>query len=333
MSAIEFESVLPSYEELFLRSANLSGTSWELFGEKDELGTLNLLTSQRTQNAASLIREGRRIGLNLALDTFDPPLIPHRGNPQHTIFGLNEFHRDDKLDNFFMQASTQLDGLRHFAHPDRGFYGGRSASEIAPGSTTLGIDRVAQRGIIGRGILLDVARYRSEVGRPIDHRNSETISAADMESTAQSQGITFQTGDILLLRTGWLEHIHNSKRVPGEPVHSAGLAPTQETAAWLWDNHFSVVAADNIAVEAWPVADSEITTEAERRGTLEISSHTGMLHRILIPLLGITLGELWDFEALSKTCQELGRYEVFISAMPLNLVGGVGSPANALAIL
>lgn len=324
---------LPTYAELQQRPAPVAGTSWGLFGDGDELGTLNLLTPERVKAAAGVVTEGRRFGLNLTLDAFNPPLIAHRGNPEHTIFGLNEFHRDDRLDNLFMQASTQIDGLRHFGHPDRGFYGGRAGSEVTDETPTLGLQRVAERGIVGRGVLLDVARFREQQGRPINHDAGEAIPVVDLDATAQWQGSDFCDGDILLLRTGWLSHARNRTATPGTPVRSAGLAATEETAAWLWDHHFSVAAADNIALEAWPVGESEVVTEAESSGALATNSHTGMLHRILIPLLGLTIGELWDLDELAAACSAGGRHEVFISAEPLNIVGGVGSPANALAIL
>lgn len=176
-------------------------------------------------------------------------------------------------------------------------------------------------------------RYRTSVGRPIDHAAGEAITVDDLERAREWQGIEFEIGDILLLRTGSLDYLRRTTRTPGETVCSAGLAPKEETAAWLWDNHFSVAAADNIALEAWPVADSDVETEAEKSGSLEPSSHTGMLHRILIPLLGLTIGELWDLDALADACHEHNRYETFISAEPLNLPSGVGSPANVLAII
>ncbi len=58
-----------------------------------------------------------------------------------------------------------------------------------------------------------------------------------------------------------------------------------------------------------------------------------MLHRILIPLLGLTIGELWDLDAVAAACRRRRRHDVFVTAQPLNLLGGVGSPANAVAIL
>jgi hypothetical protein len=58
-----------------------------------------------------------------------------------------------------------------------------------------------------------------------------------------------------------------------------------------------------------------------------------MLHRILIPLLGLTIGELWDLDALAEACHERGSFEMLITAEPLHVRGGVGSPANALAVI
>lgn len=323
---------LPTYGELLQREGRFAGTSWGIFGEGDELGTLNLLTAERTRQAAALIREGLRFGLNLPLDQFDPPLIVHRGNPRHSIFGLNRYHRDDKLDNFFLQASTQIDSLRHFAHPDRGFYGGVPTDAVTDSNSTLGIGRVAESGIVGRGVLLDVERYRRQVGRPIDHQGAERIGVRDLERALEWQGVECGVGDILLLRTGFLDYARGVSPSDLQP-RSAGVAASEEMAAWLWDRHFSVIAADNIAFESWPVSASDVTTHAETTGVLDVSSHTGMLHRILIPLLGMTIGELWDLDSLADACHERGRYEVFISAEPLNLRGGVGSPANVLAVI
>jgi hypothetical protein len=46
----------------------------------------------------------------------------------------------------------------------------------------------------------------------------------------------------------------------------------------------------------------------------------------------LVLGELFDFETLADDCANDGVYECLFVAKPLNLRGGVGSPANALAI-
>lgn len=44
------------------------------------------------------------------------------------------------------------------------------------------------------------------------------------------------------------------------------------------------------------------------------------------------IGEVWDLEELARDCTQDGVYEFFLVSVPLNLPGGVGSPANAYAI-
>lgn len=329
MSAEHF----PTYRELTERSGPERGTAWGVFGDDDQIGTLNHLTADRVRSALTCVRRGVPVNLNLPLDAFDPPLIAHRGSIEHHVFGLNEFHRDERIDNLFTQASTQIDGLRHFAHPDHGFYNDISGDRLIAGTPELGMQAVARRGIVGRGVLADVARYRESVGRPIDQDAAEHIPVADLDATLRQQGTPIRPGDILLIRTGWLQHV----RAPGtprqDPLVSPGLAPREETAAWLWDNRVAMVAADNIALETWPPAGSTLTTVAEQTGALDVSSHTGMLHRILIPLLGLTIGELWDLDGLADTCASSGHHDFLVTAEPLNVTGGVGSPANALAIV
>jgi kynurenine formamidase len=321
----------PSYEELLRRPGRFRGTAWGVYGDHDQLGSLNHLTEERVREAARLVRLGRRFNLNLSLAEFDPPLISHRGQLHHEVFGLNDFHRDDRLDNFFPQASTQIDSLRHFAHPDHGFYNGVAGDRLVAGTRELGIQNVAEAGIAGRAVLLDVARHLAADGRPIDQRLNQQISVDDLDATAASQGIAVAPGDILLLRFGWVNHyVRMGHRYEGR---SCGLEQSESTAAWLWDHQISLVAADNIALEAWPADGSSLgPVLAEEQGRLARSTHTGMLHRILIPLLGIYIGELWDLDELAQFCADTRRYDIFLTAEPLNIPGGVGSPANAIAI-
>jgi hypothetical protein len=102
--------------------------------------------------------------------------------------------------------------------------------------------------------------------------------------------------------------------------------------AWLWDHQISLLAADNVAVEAYPVKPNSGLVDSEECQSGTGTPHDGMLHRPLISLLGLFLGELWHLEDLAQACHADGVYEFLLSAKPLNLVGGVGSPANAMAI-
>ena len=324
---------IPRYDQLLDRPGRLRGTAWGLWGTADQLGTLNHLTPERVLAARGSIVTGDVVPLNLPLTEFDPPIIAHRGSIEHTVFGLNEFHRDDRIDSLFLQASTQIDGLRHFGHPDRGFYNDTDPTRLVAGQPDLGIQAVAQRGIAGRGLLIDVGAYRAAAGRPIDQTLNEQIPIEDLDATLEWQGSSILPGDIIMIRTGWLQCFRQRTGRSDGVRRSPGLRQTEDTAAWLWDHQVSVAASDNIALEAWPPTESSLTVDAELTGVMPKSSHSGMLHRILIPLLGLSIGELWVLDELAVACSNRGRYDVFVTAQPLNLLGGVGSPANAMAIL
>lgn len=327
---------MTSYAELSKRTDAPAGSSWGLWGEGDDIGTVNLLTPERVLRASRLVTRGAVFNLDIPLTAFDPALSPHRGVLEHIIFQTNDNHRDDRLNNFYLQATTQLDGLRHFRHPEHGFYNGAADEEIAPGAPRLGVQRWAEHGIVGRGVLLDVDRYFRARGRVLDHMAPEAISVADLENVAAEQGVVFEPGDILFFRTGWLAAVlaqsDDERRRLSESLVNPGLEQSEEMLAWLWDRQFALVAADNVAVEVYPVADSSpFLSEAEARGEGRIA-HSGMLHRQLIPLLGLALGEMWALDDLAADCAADGVWEFMVVSSPMMLVGGVGSPANAVAI-
>ena len=95
-----------------------------------------------------------------------------------------------------------------------------------------------------------------------------------------------------------------------------GLAGDEGMARYLWDGGFSAVAVDNPGVEVSPG-----------------DPWFGTLHRRLIPGLGFAIGELFTFEALAAACDAAGRHDFLFVSVPLNMPGGVGSPANAIGIL
>lgn len=322
---------VPSYEELSRRTDAPKGSSWGVFGSPDDLGMLNFLSPERTAAAARLIRTGEVFGLDYPLNTFVPSLAGTRPATQHRIFANNPNHRDDWVDSFYLQSTSQVDGLRHIRHPVAGFYDGASDDEIDVDLPRLGIQHAADRGIAGRGLLLDLVALYAERGEQISQTTAFT--AADLDAAAARQGVTFEEGDILLLHTGWAEW-YLSLDPTGRAARkgSPGLRQSEEMLAWIWDHRFSLVAGDNPGLESFPVdRDSGFVIEGEplpERGP----SHNGMMHRPLIALLGLMLGELWRLGPLAEACAADGQYTFFLTLKPLNLVGGVGSPPQAMAI-
>lgn len=328
----------PSYAELMVRTDAPPGSSWGLFGADDEVGMLNFIDDECVRAASSLVRRGKVFNLDHHLQAFDPPLAAHRKSPRHEIFCRAPHHRDDFVDNLYLQGSSQIDGLRHFRHQVHGFYNHTPDDRIQPGTPDIGINRFAERGIVGRGVLIDIERHLAAKGARLDHAAGEPFPASLLDEVAEAQGVKFRPGDILLMRTGylhWYFHETTAKQRAGLPqhLHSAGLLQSRDTLAWLWDHRIGMGASDNVGFEAIPsILDSPFVTE--RDVALGISPmHAGLMHPTIIALMGFCIGELWDLDPLAEDCARTGVYECMLTAKPLNLMGGVGSPANAMAIL
>jgi kynurenine formamidase len=312
---------LPSYADLPVREGAPPRSAWGLFGDDDQVGCVNLMTPDKAVEAAKLVRTGKSFPLNWELEQPTPAMF-RRGNFRHTITGEG-FVRDDIIDNFYPQASTQWDGLTHVGHAQYGFYNGVKGEEITgkPG-TKNGIEHWARRGMVTRGILLDVSRHLAATGRPFAGNESYRFSVDDLESTRQAAGVEVRPGDVLLVRSGWMAWFlgaspqERAQFTQPQNMRAPGVAATEDMADYLWNLHVAAVAGDHPSFEAWPP-------------TAETG---GFLHQRLIGLLGIAIGELWYLEALAGDCAADGVYEFMVTSAPLNILGAVGSPPNAIAI-
>src|SRR6185312_740394 len=76
---------VPSFAELPVRADAPPGSSWGVFGEADEIGTLNFITEAQIRAAAELVKAGTVLPLNLSVQEPDPAFF-HRSSPiKHTI--------------------------------------------------------------------------------------------------------------------------------------------------------------------------------------------------------------------------------------------------------
>jgi kynurenine formamidase len=309
---------LPRYDELPVVAELGLRHAWGVFGDGDRLGTLNLLAPQRVAAAAAGVRTGEVVSLDLPLDVPDPPLFGRR-RYEHHVFALNRNEMDDRLDGFHLQGSTQWDALSHVRCRQFGYWGGRTVDPTT-GANDLGIDHVADHGLAGRGVLLDVSRWAADQGRPFHPLEPHQVTAGDLLATLEHQGTVLEPGDILCIRVGWPDRYRAldaaARAAYAERPTSAGLRADEDVARLLWDAHVAAVASDNPAVEVVP-GDPDV----------------GSLHRRLIPLLGVTLGEMFDLDHLARRCAEQRRWDFLFVAAPLKVPGGVGSPGNAVAIL
>lgn len=189
-------------------------------------------------------------------------------NPEHPGFGRQPIqHRvfptykgkpvnDDEL-VFNTQSGSQWDGFRHWGLPDSQlFWDGQHQSEIIsdnPGPKN-SLHWWAERGIVGRGVLLDyryISLYLTKANDSawaVKNGNhyaaceapAHRISTADLEKVAKDQGVELKMGDILFIRTGYIEWYNNSDneervRVAKKyPPDIAGIEQTEESVRWLW---------------------------------------------------------------------------------------------------
>jgi kynurenine formamidase len=208
-----------------------------------------------------------------------------------------------------LQCATQWDGLAHVFYDDHCYNGVPASSITARGAERLAIDQLA-RAVIGRGVLLDIARLHGVECLATDHG----IGPSDLDAAVERQGVHVGEGDVLLLRTGW-----TTRFVPGSPADFMGPEPglTLDACAWLRERDVAALACDNWAVERYPSGDPGATMP---------------VHYVLIRDVGMTLGEMFDLEALAADCDSDGVYEFLLCAPALKIAHGVGTPLNPLAV-
>ncbi len=314
---------LPKFADLPVKEGAPPDSNWGVFGDDDELGCLNFLTPDRIAAAAQLVTKGSVFRLDTPIAYADPPLFS-RTPTKHTILPLEGFlAHDDKLDEYNTQEGSQWDGFGHVGHPVyQRFYNNTERKEIMSGPNgKLGIHKWANK-VVGRGVLIDVFKFCADAGRPRDPGTTEEYTIDDLEGAVSAQGVELRPGDILLVRTGWMQHYlassQEAKTTMGtaEGLTSIGLDHGREMAGWLWDHRVAALGTDCPAVETWPWKDFE----------------KDALHFRTLALLGLPIGEQFVLDALAADCAADGVWESMVVSVPLYIVGGIASPPNAVAI-
>ncbi|KAL3421586.1 hypothetical protein PVAG01_08032 [Phlyctema vagabunda] len=319
-------SELPEFKELPAVDGMPHGCAWGLWdqdGIRDNLGSLNLLSPEVVCSARNEIQSGISVALNWELSNVKHPGFKRRPL-HHRIFDLSPVHigHDDEL-HLNTQSSSQWDGFLHWAHQETAtYYNGLEHEDVVRDGASLnnGIHHFSARGgIVGRAVLLDYASWAASKGITFSAITRHAFSHSDLEAVAAWHGVELRPADILIIRSGWIQWYNSASEVERERLTKAdsqhvGLNGTPETIEWLWNKHFSAVAGDTIAFEAWPPTPG------------------AGLHDYLLAMFGTPIGELWNLEELAKVCKKLNRWSFFLTSAPLNVVGGVASPPNALAV-
>ncbi|KAH6654973.1 hypothetical protein BKA67DRAFT_559110 [Truncatella angustata] len=319
---------IPNFEDLPLRKSDPHHSAWGLYGDHDELGFLNRLTDERVAAAAkSEIKTGHRVSLNWPLDAQERRSFFQRARFHQDIFPKAPATVNDDVWTFNSQVSTQWDGLRHYGYQkEKLFYNGVTMKQIhgfdeGGKSTVNGIQAWAEKGIVGRGVLIDLHSWReSHIDlNAYDTFQSTPILLSDIRECLQVQGTELKFGDILFIRSGFMaQHEQKSQdeiwsHQDQTPHRFVGVEQSEDMLRWIWEN-FSAVAGDQPAFECWP------------------TQKDWLLHEVLLAGWGCPIGELFDLEKIAAHCQKEKRWSFFVSSEPCNVPGGVASPPNILAI-
>ena len=302
--------------------------NWGRWGDDDQRGTQNLIGPDQRLDAARAIQDGKIFSLALPIDA-DGPRFHTRPAPLHWFLmsGSDQitgspysaldpgFQWNDDMFQMPLQGSTQWDAFGHIMYQDTMFNGYWAGNVTAfGGASVLGIEK-HRESFVGRALLLDFARSEGHDVLPA----ATVIDREMLERCVAAQRVEVRSGDMVLLRTGYLA-LWDPTFDPDEQMRYFTGSPGLGVSAldWCADNDISAVASDTIAVEVFQPEDADA-----RRYPV----HVGALVD-----LGLPLGEFWVLDELAADCAADGRYECMLVAPPLNIPGAVGSPLNPIAI-
>jgi kynurenine formamidase len=307
---------LREFDEIFEAVKN-----WGRWGDDDELGTLNYITPDMVRAAAGLVRSGRQVTMAITMNKTAGP-----DNPSPVIHHVVQGHDIDLQSStltyaldfvglaFHGDCHTHMDALCHIAYKGL-VYNGRPAQEVmtSRGATALDVTTYSN-GLVGKGVLLDVPRYRGvrwlELG--------EAVTRAELEAVEVAQGVRLGEGDILVFRTG-----HHRRRLElgawdnGYPPTGQGKAGLHvDTIRWFHERKIAAFLPDG---------DGE-TVPSNVEGMLY------PIHPLQVTAMGMFAADSLQLEDLSQACAEEGRFDFMVVGLPLRLPGGTGSPWNPIAI-
>jgi len=323
-------------------------SNWGDFGDDDQIGRLNLIDQSKVLQGVAEVKVGRTFCLSLPLNypggqvlnaVRKPPVLKPviRNNSPYFNYKwnqLNQSHTDIESDDavlLYTQYSTQWDSLAHrgklFDVDDDGidesvYYNGYRADEDVlidneqnTSANALGIENMAEHGVQGRGVLVDLFTEYGEFPR-------KELGYDEFMRLMKQQKVSVESGDILCLWTGLDQMIMRMKGDPDSSIRDACAVLDgfdEKLLNWIEDSGVAAIASDNLAVEAV----GKQVTENSRGSNLPI-------HDLCLFRLGIHLGELWYLAEIAKWLRVNQRTRFLLTAPPLRLTGAVGSPVTPI---
>jgi kynurenine formamidase len=289
--------------------------NWGKWGPEDQRGALNYILPQHVLSAARLVRTGQTVGLSAPMATAPAadnpkPVMHHMTLLPDTDVGSGDlrFAGDFMGLEFHGDAHSHIDALCHVLYRGRMHNGIPSSTITSSGAQVMTMD-VGKDGIVGRGVLLDLPRFRKS--RWVEP--GEAVMAEELRAVEESEGVRLGQGDILFFRTG-----HYRRRLELGPWDAANSKAGLHTTAMplLHERQIAAFGADGDG-EAVP---------SRCEGVLY------PIHTIGMNAIGLHFMDSLQFEDLSRVCEAERRWEFLVVIAALRLVAGTGSPVNPIAI-
>jgi kynurenine formamidase len=313
---------VPTEEEWLALFESLS--NWGRWGDDDQLGLLNLLTPEKVARAAALVRSGRHVSCSRLVEFAERAAGPETSIPPlHFMSWSGSAAPEHGGSGAIDWLGLPLHGLyvTHLDAPSHAFWNGRmfngipAATVTAEGGARNGSIELAERGIVTRGVLLDVARL---LGRDV-LEPGHAVDADELERAAVAAGVAVEPGDLVMVRTGYgsIRRARPMLLADGEDESGAPHLPGLGVASLPW------FAAHDVAV-----VGTDTATEARPTPY----SFNAPVHAVLMCAMGAWVIDNLDLEELARTCDGLGRWEFFVTVAPLRLRRATGSPVNPIAV-
>ena len=165
--------------------------NWGRWGADDQMGAVNLITPAKRAAAADLVKTGRSVSLSR---NFEPTQQFIRVTQRPEFGTATDYYGS----LYHGPGVTHVDALCHM-WDQNGMWNGRDpAKEIDTNGARFADITAFASGLITRGVLLDVPRYR----RASYVTAERPVEGTELAAIAQAQGVAIEPGDALLVYSG-----------------------------------------------------------------------------------------------------------------------------------
>jgi kynurenine formamidase len=278
------------------------GWGW-IWGKEDEVGALNAMTPDTIKAALQLVKTGRVYDLGATYSRNSFKFAGHSPGEVLTFRSPEGIRRQGDVKNLLDPAlnpqglawhssalfisdnvATQIDGLGHItAGADNHWYNGFKEADHGGNFGIRRCDVTKIPPIITRGVLIDVAGYRSVDALPSHYK----ITAEDLQAALAKQKTQLRPGDTVLVRTGtlryWGEDGADHARIGAHDSAGVDLPAVK----WLVEQQGAIlIGSDTSGLEQGP-------------GPMEKGDFIPV-HKYLLIDQGVHIGEFHHLEELAR---------------------------------